>query len=110
MTGRRTRDEIDTMLEDVRRQLRDRHAGIEPDAHFAARVMARLPRNAAWSIGWAAVRVLPVSIAIAMALTITVVATGRATDRTTASVAVSATSQSGSDPLEWLLEGREERR
>ena len=110
MTGRRTPDEIDGRLEEVRRRLRDRHAGIEPDAQFAARVVARLPRNAAWSIDWAALRVLPVSIAVAIVLMIAVVTTERTSDRTTASAAVSATSQSGTDPLEWLLEGGEERR
>ena len=46
MTGRRTRDEIDSRLADVRRSLRDRRAGIEPDAHFVDRVIARLPRDA----------------------------------------------------------------
>ena len=97
-------------LEDVRRLLRDRHAGIEPDAYFVDRVMARLPRHAGWSIAWAARRILPVSIAVAMVLTVALVAIGRSTNRTTTSTSVSASTQSGSDPLDWLLEAREERR
>jgi hypothetical protein len=111
MSGRKTREETENRLADVRRLLRERHAQVEPDAHFAERVMASLPRDAGWSIAWAARWVLPVSAACTMALTIAVVATGRsATGRTAASPSVSATSQSGGDLLEWLLEGREERR
>ena len=110
MTARKTRDEIENRLDDVRRSLRNRHAGIEPDARFADRVMARLPRNEGWTIGWAARRILPVSIALAAVLTIAVLSTGRSTDRTTVSTATSATSQNGSDPLLWLLEGSEAHR
>jgi hypothetical protein len=108
MTGRRTRSDIEDRLLDVRRALRDRRAGIEPDAHFANRVIARLPRNEGWSFDWAARRVLPVSLAVALALTIAVLVTAGSANRTIVSASVSSSSQTGSDPLEWLLEGRQE--
>jgi hypothetical protein len=107
MTGRRTRNEIESRLEDVRRLLRERHAGIEPDAHFVNRVMARLPRDPAWSITWAARRILPASLALALALMIAVVVTARSASGSAASG--TATAQAESDPLMWLLESDEER-
>jgi hypothetical protein len=110
MTGRRTRDEVKSRLEDVGRLLRERHAGIEPDANFAARVVARLPRDTAWTLARAATRIVPVSLVFAVALMIAVVATVRSTSRITASTPLSATVQTEDDPLEWLLEGREESR
>ena len=110
MTGRKTRDEIESRLDDVRRLLREHHAGIEPDARFADHVMARLPRVEGWTIAWAARRILPVSIAFAAVLMIAALATVRSTDRTTPSALASAASQNGNDSLEWLLEGSEERR
>ena len=113
MTGRKTPDELDRQLHDVRRALRARHAGIEPDAHFADRVMARLPKDEGWTIAWAARRILPVSLAFAAVLMVAALATTRSSDRTIASTArstsTSAASQSGSDSLEWLLEGGEAR-
>jgi hypothetical protein len=110
MTGRKTRDELEQRLDDVRRSLRERHAGIEPDARFADRVVARLPRDEGWTIAWAARRILPVTVVFAAVLMVAALATARSTDRTTASTVASATSQTGSDSLEWLLEGGEERR
>jgi hypothetical protein len=96
----------------VRRSLRDRHAGIEPDGLFAARVVARLPRSEGWTIAWAARRILPVSVALAMVLMVAALATSRSTNRTIASSSTAATesSHTGNDSLEWLLEGGEERR
>jgi len=96
--------------DDVRRLLREHHARFEPDAHFADRIVARLPRNEAWSFGWAARRVLPVSLALALVLTIAVVVTGRSASGTAESASVSAFSTNVSDPLEWLLESRQELR
>ena len=108
MTGRKKRDELDRRLDDVRRSLRARHAGIEPDARFADRVIARLPKDEGWTIAWAARRILPVSIAFAAVLMIAALATTRSTDRTIAaastSTSTSATSPTGSDSLDWLLE------
>ena len=113
MTGRKTPDELERRLNDVRRSLRARHAGIEPDAHFADRVIARLPKDEGWTIAWAARRILPVSIAFAAVLMVAALATTRSTDRTiastTRSTSTSAASQTGSDSLEWLLEGGEAR-
>lgn len=115
MTRRLTEDQLRERLSGVRRLLRDRHAGVEPDAQFAARVVLRLPRNEAWSFEWAVRRVLPASIAVALALMIAVVATGSSAGRTTsssasASASAPGTSRTSSDPLEWLLEGRQELR
>ena len=111
MTGRKTRDELERRLDDVRRALGARHAGIEPDAHFADRVIARLPKDEGWTIAWAARRILPVSIAFAAVLMVAALATTRSTDRTVASTSTSAsaTTQTGSDSLDWLLEGGEAR-
>jgi len=113
MTGRRKPDEFERRLDDVRRALRARHAGIEPDAHFADRVMARLPKDEGWTIAWAARRILPVSIAFAAVLMVAALATARSTDRTiastTKSTSTSATTQTGSDSLDWLLEDGEAR-
>jgi hypothetical protein len=109
MTGRRTPDEVERRLEEVRRLLRERHAGIEPDAHFAQRVVARLPRDPEWSLAWAARRVLPVSLVFAMALMIAAVATARSSSRTAATPAAAASAQTEVDPLLWLLESGEER-
>ena len=108
MTGRKTRTDLDGRIENVRHLLRRHHARIEPDEHFTSRVIARLPRETDGSFEWAVRRILPVSVALAVALTIAVLAIGGSARRTAASTALAATPQSGSDPLEWLLEGRQE--
>ena len=112
MTPAKRRQEIDRRLDEVRRLLRERRVDVEPGADFAARVLARLPRNESWSIGWAARRVLPASIALAMVLMIAIAATGGFTARTSwaSSPSAAAGTPAGNDPLEWLLEGREGRR
>ena len=114
MTGRKSTDELERRLDEVRRSLRARHAGIEPDAHFADRVIARLPKDEGWTIAWAARRILPVSIAFAAVLMVAALATTKSSDRTIASTSTStstsATSQTRGDSLDWLLEGGEERR
>jgi len=113
MTGRKATNDLEQKLDDVRRSLRTRHAGIEPDAHFADRVIARLPKDEGWTIAWAARRILPVSIAFAAVLMVAALATTRSTDRTiastTRSTSASATSPTGSDSLDWLLEDGEAR-
>lgn len=111
MIGRKTSDERERRHNEVRQFLRARHAGIEPDAHFADRVIARLPRNEGWTIAWAARRILPVSLAFAAVLMVAAFATTRSTDRTIASTSSSATatSETGSDSLDWLLQGGEAR-
>jgi hypothetical protein len=75
---------------------------------FAQRVIGRLPHNQGWSFDWAARRVLPVSFAVALALTIAVLMTAGSTSRAKVANSASSTSQTGSDPLDWLLEGRQE--
>ncbi len=50
--------------------LRDHHAGAEPDAGFSARVVAALPSSSSEVLGWAAVRLLPVTLALALVLTV----------------------------------------
>jgi hypothetical protein len=107
MTGRTDKSRIEARLVEVRRLLAERHAGVQPDAGFAARVVARLPRNEAWSFAWAVRRILPASLAFAMVLLIAVLATGGFA-RQSASATASAASQTSSDPLDWLLEGRQE--
>ena len=107
MTGRKPRTGLDGRLENVRSSLRQHHARVEPDEHFASRVIARLPREAEGSFEWAVRRILPVSVALAVALTIAVLAIGGSASRTTPA-SVAASSQSGNDPLEWLLEDRQE--
>jgi predicted anti-sigma-YlaC factor YlaD len=50
--------------------LRDYHAGAEPDAGFAARVVAALPDSTSEVLGWAAIRLLPATLALALVLTL----------------------------------------
>lgn len=51
----------------VHAALRAHHAGIEPDAAFAARVLARLP-EAESPLAWAAMRLLPAGLVLAVLL------------------------------------------
>jgi hypothetical protein len=110
MTYGKTIADVEGRLEQVRLAMRQHHARVEPDERFADRVVARIPRDADWSFEWAVRRILPISIALAVVMTIVVLAIGGSTNGATssASASVSATSQTGSDPLEWLLEGRQE--
>jgi predicted anti-sigma-YlaC factor YlaD len=57
-------------LQTARELLRDHHAGAEPDAGFSARVVAALPSSSSEVLGWAAVRLLPVTLALALVLTV----------------------------------------
>ena len=50
--------------------LRDHHAGSEPDAGFAVRVVAALPTSSSDLLGWAAIRLLPATLALALVLTV----------------------------------------
>ena len=108
MTGRTNKARTEERLVDVRRLLAKRHAGIQPDDGFAGRVLARLPRNEAWSFEWAVRRVLPTSLAFAMVLLIAVLATGGFAHRPAASASAGSSSHTSSDPLDWLLEERAE--
>jgi len=50
--------------------LRDHHSGTEPDAGFASRVVAALPTSSSDLLGWAAIRLLPATLALALVLTV----------------------------------------
>ena len=52
----------------ARRLFREHHAGVVPDAGFAERVAARLPRPADTPLAWAAARLLPVPLALLLVL------------------------------------------
>lgn len=68
------RKRVAERLEQVRRAMVDHHAGIEPDAHFAAGVLERMRSGRAQgdvvdTLGWAALRLLPVAAALAVLVT-----------------------------------------
>ena len=52
----------------ARRWFRDHHENVRPDAEFADRVMGRLERPAADLLGWAAVKLLPATLALVLLL------------------------------------------
>lgn len=110
------RDDLERREQEFREALRERRAGILPDASFSARVLQRLPAAPAWTLDWAARRVLPASLGLAVVLAAAAAVThGRAVSTVaTASptgVPSSASSHAGAsrsaeaDPLEWLLQG-----
>ena len=55
-------------LDAARRALEAHHGNVEPDAAFAARVAARLPQGPAELLGWAAARLIPVTLALVLVL------------------------------------------
>jgi len=55
-------------LSTARQLLREHHGNVEPDAGFSSRVMAHLPNGPTEVLGWAAVRLLPATIALALVL------------------------------------------
>jgi predicted anti-sigma-YlaC factor YlaD len=52
----------------ARELFREHHGDIEPDAHFAVRIAARVSTEPASKLGWAAVRLLPATIALLLVL------------------------------------------
>jgi predicted anti-sigma-YlaC factor YlaD len=52
----------------ARELLRDHHGNVEPDAHFASRVAARLSHERESRLGWAVARVLPATLALLLVL------------------------------------------
>jgi hypothetical protein len=114
MTGPDRKHALDRRVETVRRLLREQRTMIDPDPYFAERVIARLPRADAWMLAWAAQRVLPVTLTVAAVLTVAVIAnrlSGGVTSAATSTAAASTSStsqQQGNDPLDWLLESRQE--
>ena len=86
-------------LDAVRSGLADHHGGVEPDAGFVGRVLARRPDGTAQTLGWAAARLLPVGVALA--LTLAWVSWSVTVEDT---LALSAPTE---DPLSWVLEEEE---
>lgn len=75
---------------------RDHHSGTKPDAGFATRVVAALPASSSDLLGWAAIRLLPATLALALVLTVWALA---ATPSPT-----SLLEQSGDEDLwSWIL-------
>jgi hypothetical protein len=52
----------------ARTLFREHHGDVEPDVHFASRTAARLTVEPASRLGWAAVRVLPATLALLIIL------------------------------------------
>ena len=63
-----TDPELQSRLEQARRCFREHHTQVEPDAGFPDRVAARLRREPAELLGWAAIRLLPIALVMAMVL------------------------------------------
>ena len=97
---------LDDRVEAARRLLRERCVTLEPGPYFADRVLSRLRQPDGWMFAWAARRVLSVTLALAAVLTVAIVATDRLPSRTRPDSTISST-QHVSDPLDWLLEGKE---
>ena len=102
------RNELDRREQAFREALRDRHARVDPDGSFSARVLQRLPDAREWSLDWAAKRVLPASVGLAAVLAVAALVThGRSvsTVATKATTGLSAPATAETDPLDWLLQG-----
>ena len=84
----------------VRESLRRHHAGATPDPSFAARVSSCLPAAQPVEVlGWAAMKLLPLSLVVALALA------WLAWDRTTVTVdPMPEVAVENSDPLAWLFD------
>lgn len=109
MTGRDGRESLDRRIREVGRLLRERRFLVDPDPSFVDRVVSRLPRREVWMLAWAARRVVPATLAVAAVLAIAVFVTGGSRSKGVAAASI-ASSQNGSDPLDWLLEDRRESR
>jgi hypothetical protein len=103
MTTRDRNGALDRQVEEVRRLMREHRTAFDPGPYFVERVIASLPRGMVSTFAWAARWVLPVTLAVAAVLSVAVVDTTGSASRS-APAAVSATSQNGNDPLDWLLE------
>ena len=55
-------------LQVARELFREHHGDIEPDARFAVRIAARVSTEPASKLGWAAVRLLPATVALLLVL------------------------------------------
>ena len=82
----------------IARQLfREHHGNVEPDAHFASRVSARLHGQPESTLGWAAVRVLPATFALLLIL-------AWLSWQTTPDPAAWFLASPTEDPLGWVLD------
>lgn len=102
-TNDRHEDRLRSRIEQAHRYFREHHAGVEPDASFADRVVARLPRHQpAEVLGWAAARLLPATVAVLLVLAWFAY---RAEPVTTTAEAVTSPVD---DLISWVLETPEE--
>lgn len=88
--------ELQARLEQARRCFREHYTQVEPDAAFPERVAARLQREPAELLGWAAMRILPIALALAMILAWLSMQSG-------ASSPTTATQEGTDDLLAWVL-------
>ena len=65
---RQARERLEARLDLARDYFRQHHARVEPDLEFADRVVRRLRREPAEVLGWAAMRLLPATLALAALL------------------------------------------
>jgi len=87
-------------LQAVRDELRRHHAGARPDASFATRVGSRLQaRQPVEVLGWAAMKLLPLSLVVALALAWLAWDRPALVDPVARDIVVE-----NSDPLEWLFD------
>ena len=84
----------------TREFLRARRAEFEPDPSFAARVAAQLASSRDDALGWAALRLLPVTLALALAL-------GWFALRTEPVQQVAEVAAPTEDLVSWVLESTE---
>ncbi len=90
------KDGIESRMEQVRLYLRGHHAGVEPDAGFADRVVARLDRPATDLLGWAAWKLLPATLALVLVLVWFAFQVAPASEK-------AASTSPVDDPLAWVL-------
>ncbi len=102
-----SRHDVDRELEQVRKALRSRHAGVTPDVHFAERVRARLRPEPAAMLGWAAFRVLPATFVILAVLTWMVFSSTPVDTGLQATAASSTSASPTEDIFAWVLEDTE---
>ena len=84
-------------LQVARGALRERRGEFAPDAGFARRVTDRLPQGATETLGWAAARLLPVTLVLVLVL-------GWLALRSAPDFSDYESASSTDDPLIWVLE------
>ena len=102
MNKERIRRDEERLLQ-ARLLLQRHHANVEPDAGFADRVAARLKRDPAEMLGWAALRLLPASLLLALVL-------GWVSFRVAARQEAGGTQGADEDVLAWVLDNGERAR